>query len=59
MAHAIEPSLILFRGGDWSQAELIARMHHILMFLNDPDSAHSILVVERDRIRRRRLPIDG
>ncbi len=52
LAQTIDPSLILFRGGNWSQADLIARMHHILMVLNDPDSAHSILVVERDRIRK-------
>jgi predicted nuclease of predicted toxin-antitoxin system len=56
---AIDPSLILFRGGDWSQADLIARMKDILVGLHDTDIAHSILVVERNRIRRRRLPIDG
>ena len=51
------PSLILFRGGDWSEAEVIARMSEILAGLSDADIGQSILVVERNRVRRRRLPI--
>jgi predicted nuclease of predicted toxin-antitoxin system len=51
------PSLMLFRGGDWSDAEIINRMAEILAELSETDLRHSILVVERDRIRRRRLPI--
>ena len=51
------PSLILFRGGDWSEAEVIVRIGDALPNLTDPDIMQSILVVDRDRIRRRRLPI--
>ena len=57
LARAEGPSLILFRGGDWSEAELVARMQQILGSLPDPDIARSLLVVTRDRVRRRRLPI--
>jgi hypothetical protein len=47
----------LFRGGNWSEADVIARMQEILQALTDTDIAQSILVVDRDRVRRRRLPI--
>jgi hypothetical protein len=50
--------LILFREGNWSEADVCARMNGILQALSEDDIAQSILVVERDRIRRRKLPID-
>jgi predicted nuclease of predicted toxin-antitoxin system len=30
LARATEPSLILFRGGDWTEADVVARMDDIL-----------------------------
>jgi len=57
LARATAPSVILFRGGDWSEVEVTARMAEILVGLSEADIGHSILVVERDRVRRRRLPI--
>jgi predicted nuclease of predicted toxin-antitoxin system len=54
---ATEPSLILFRGGDWSEADVIARTSDILKAMNEADILQSIIVVERERVRRRRLPI--
>jgi hypothetical protein len=57
LARAEGPSLILFRGGDWNEAELTARMPQILGTLSETDIAGSVLVVGRDRLRRRRLPI--
>jgi predicted nuclease of predicted toxin-antitoxin system len=57
VAQATEPSLILFRSGDWSEADVIARTSEILKVLNETDIQQSILVVDRERIRRRRLPI--
>src|SRR5215208_1783256 len=56
LARALGPSLVLFRGGDWSDADIIARMAEILASLTETDIQSSILVVERDRLRRRRLP---
>jgi predicted nuclease of predicted toxin-antitoxin system len=57
VAQATEPSLILFRSGDWSEADVIVRTSEILKVLNETDIQQSILVVDRERIRRRRLPI--
>jgi predicted nuclease of predicted toxin-antitoxin system len=54
---ATGPSLILFRGGNWNEAEVTARISEILAGLSEGDLAQSILVVERNRVRRRRLPI--
>jgi predicted nuclease of predicted toxin-antitoxin system len=59
IVRGIEPSLILFREGDWSEASVIARMDQILSGLNELDIAQSIIVVDRARVRRRRLPIGG
>jgi predicted nuclease of predicted toxin-antitoxin system len=57
IARATEPSVILFRDGDWSDADVVSRMREGLAALPDSDIAGSIIVVERERIRRRRLPI--
>jgi len=57
LAEAACPGLILFRGGDWSETDLIARMQQLLDKLSESDIARSILVIERGRVRRRRLPI--
>ena len=58
LARASEPSLILFRGGDWSDAEVARRIASVLDRLDEGEIAASILVVDRDRLRRRRLPIE-
>jgi predicted nuclease of predicted toxin-antitoxin system len=57
LAQTTEPSLILFREGDWSDAHVIARLRNVLTALNESDIAQSIIVIDRDRVRRRRLPI--
>ena len=57
LAHATSPSLILFRDGNWSDDEVIARMGDVLDLLGS-NIASSVVVVERNRIRRRRLPIE-
>lgn len=56
-AQSIEPSVILFRDGEWSEAEVRTRLNDILAGLTSDDIARSILVVERTRLRRRRLPL--
>jgi predicted nuclease of predicted toxin-antitoxin system len=57
VTRANEPSLILFRNGNWSEAEVRTRLSGILATLTEADIAQSIIVVDRDRVRRRRLPI--
>src|SRR5205085_10653878 len=58
LARSTEPSLILFRDGDWSEAAVITRMGQILQALPEAEIECSIIVVDRDRVRRRRLPIE-
>jgi len=57
LAGADEPSVILFRDGDWSEADVTARMTEVLAALTEADIEQSIIVVERDRLRRRRSPL--
>ena len=56
-ARSTEPSLILFRGGSSSETDVRARMTTILGNFEEVDIIASILVVERERVRRRRLPL--
>jgi predicted nuclease of predicted toxin-antitoxin system len=57
LARADEPSLILFRGGDWSEREVRDRLASILHAISAADIVQSILTIDRNRVRRRRLPI--
>lgn len=57
VARAMEPSLILFRGGSWSEADVRFRMATVLSNLEASDIIGSVIVVERERVRRRRLPL--
>jgi predicted nuclease of predicted toxin-antitoxin system len=57
LAQATEPSLILFSRGDWSEADVIARLSDLHAGLSEADIAQSILVVDRDRMRLGRLSI--
>jgi hypothetical protein len=49
--------LILFRGGNWSETDVIVRMHELLQGLSETDIEQSMLIVDRQRVRRRRLPL--
>lgn len=51
------PSVILFRDGSWSDSEVVKRLGEILRALTAIEIAESIIVVERSRVRRRKLPI--
>ena len=55
VARASEPSVILFRNGDWTEDQVRKRLAQILAGVTEHDIAQSIIVV--DRVRRRRLPI--
>jgi predicted nuclease of predicted toxin-antitoxin system len=57
LSHATGPSLVLFRGADWAENAVIERMNDLLRSLSAEEIEQSILVVDPDRIRRRRLPI--
>ena len=57
LAQEREPSLILFRDGNWSEAAIIARMQEVMRRITAADLERSIIVVDRGRIRMRRLPV--
>jgi predicted nuclease of predicted toxin-antitoxin system len=57
LGHVGAPSLILFRGGNWNETDIIARMRELLQGLSETDIEQSILIVDRQRVRRRRLPL--
>ena len=57
LTEAEGPSLILFRGGDWSEPDVTARMQQILHVMGEGEITRSIVVADRTRVRRRRLPI--
>ena len=56
LAQERESSLILFRDGNWSEAAIIARMEEVMQRVTAADLSQSIIVVDRGRIRMRRLP---
>jgi predicted nuclease of predicted toxin-antitoxin system len=57
LAGATAPGVILFRGGNWSDVEIITRMQQLLDSMHEDGLARSIVVVDKNCIRRRRLPI--
>jgi predicted nuclease of predicted toxin-antitoxin system len=57
LAGATEPSLILFRGGNWSDAAVIAKINALLESIAEEEIVRSVFVIEANRVRRRRLPI--
>jgi predicted nuclease of predicted toxin-antitoxin system len=51
------PGLILFRGGNYSDQEAFERMERVLETTTPENLANSIVVIEKQKIRRRRLPL--
>lgn len=51
------PGLILLRGGNYSEAESRDCLRRVLMSIAQAELPKSIVVVDRERIRRRWLPI--
>jgi predicted nuclease of predicted toxin-antitoxin system len=54
---AESPGVILFRGGSYSDEEMLALLAKVLVRAGELDFEHSITVVDRHRIRHRRLPL--
>lgn len=57
LAQAEGPGLILFRGGNYSEQETIARLRQVLEKIPVEDLPTLIVVIEKKRIRQRRLPL--
>ena len=58
LQQADRPGVILFRGGAYSDREMLALLDRVLARASTLDLEHSIVVVDRTRIRRRALPIE-
>lgn len=56
LAEAEGPGLVLFRGGNYSEREAVERLRRALETIPIEELANSIVVIEKGRIRRRRLP---
>ncbi len=54
---AVGPGLVLFRGGTYSDAQMLLLLDRVLQQCEAADLETSITVVDHDRVRRRRLPI--
>ncbi len=57
LANTDKPGVVLFRDGDWSEADVVRRMKDVLDALPREDIENSIIVVDHRSIRRRRLPL--
>ena len=51
------PGPVLFRGGAYSDRESLERPERVLATVPASDLSTCIIVIERNRIRRRRLPV--
>ena len=58
LTKAEDPGLILFRGGNYSEQEVVARLTRVLVPIQHEELPKSIVVIEKARIRRRRLPLE-
>lgn len=58
LARAEGPGLILFRGGNYSEQEAVDGLRRTLETIPDRELPNSIVVIEKGRIRRRRLPLE-
>ena len=57
LSRASTPGVILFRGGDYPSAEVVELLGKVLGASAPDDLAASLCVVDRRRIRCRRLPL--
>lgn len=51
------PGLILFRGGNYSTQEIEEHLTRVFAIVSEEELNKSIIVIEKERIRKRSLPI--
>jgi predicted nuclease of predicted toxin-antitoxin system len=51
------PGLILLRGGNYNNKEVVYRLNRVFEIVSEENIRNSIIVIDKDRIRRRSLPI--
>jgi len=57
LSQADGPGLVLFRGGNYSEQEVVDLLSRVFETISVDELPHSIVVVEKGRIRRRNLPL--
>ena len=57
LSAADSPAVILFRGGDWTESQVIGRLSAAIAVIPEEELSKSLVVVEKARIRRRSLPL--
>jgi predicted nuclease of predicted toxin-antitoxin system len=57
LTQANGPGVILFRGGNYSEQEAKELLEHSLNTIPHEEFSISLIVIEKTRIRRRKLPI--
>ena len=57
LVRADGPGLVLFRGGAFSEVEMLAGMARALRAVSEADLVNSLVVIDKYRIRKRRLPL--
>ena len=57
LAQLDEPGLVLFRGGNYSELETLELLRHTMEIISNEELSRSIIVIEKSRIRKRRLPL--
>ena len=57
VTRAVEPGVMILRVGNWKREQIELRLVHLLQELTEETLYNSIVMIERNRIRVRRLPI--
>ena len=57
VTRAIEPGVMILRVGNWTREQIERRLEHVLRELTEETLFNSIVMIERNRVRIRRLPI--
>ena len=58
ISHAKDPGVILFRGGNYNEHEMIQLLKRVLDQSPEDKLIHTVTVVDKTRIRRCPLPIE-
>lgn len=58
ISHAKDPGIILFRGGNYNEQEMLTLLQRVLDNVKEEKISNSITVVDKTRIRRCPLPIE-
>lgn len=57
LTHTRGPGLILLRGGNYTEGEALALIERVLDSVSSSDLAHSLVVVDKVRLRKTSLPL--